>query len=440
MSNSTSLVQRSTHSKCVRDQPWYERGSMSEAVSTRTLIALMLSAVGVGAWAVGVQTFEALASAGVGLTAAGALLSLKKGDAQRLAKEWWPVGAFVAWSLLAPTIAGRPPSGSGLARTLDWLALPFAVISWQQTAPELRGLAGKVAAVTMLLSCAIAGFQHYGVWPVEAAFTSWRWTQLPFQRVYELVPGTTDRFMGGGALFHRLKFAHVTSLGVIATIVFAARSKPGSKATWFVVAGIAGLSVWLFPYARMAAVAMTAAAGVTLVRASTAPRRAALVAVCFCAVGSAIVWFTPAMRDRFATSFTAQGSGDRIELLETGWRAVKEHPFTGVGPGQFRPAKFADATTPTMVTDNAGKSHFQILSMAAETGVPGAILFLLMLGWIARRGWRSPLTLGAITFFALLSLAHDPLFQAPFSMALVAILAVGVADAAREPTAPASPS
>jgi O-antigen ligase len=412
---------------------------MSEAVTTRTIIALILSAVGVCAWAVGVQTFEGVASAGVGLTAAGALLSLKKGDAPQLARQWWPVGAFVGWSLLAPTIAGHPPSGSGVARTLDWLALPFAVISWQQTAPQLRAIAGKIAAGVMLVSCAVAGFQHYGVWPAEETFSAFRWTQLPFQRVYELVPGTTDRFMGGGLLFHRLKFSHVTSLGVIAAIVIAARSKPGTKGAWFAVAGLAGLSVWLFPYARMAAVAMTAAAGVTIVRASTQPRRAALVAACFCAVGSSIVWFTPAMRDRFATSFTAQGSGDRIELLETGWRAVQEHPIVGIGPGQFRPAKFAAANTPTLVTDNAGKSHLQILSMAAETGIPGALLFVGMLVWIAHRGWRSPLSLGAITFFALLSLAHDPLFQAPFSMALVGVLAAGVADARRATPEP-SPS
>jgi len=406
---------------------------MSEAVSIRTLSALLLSAVGVAAWAVGVQSFEGMASAGLGLTAAGALLSLKRGDAARLARQWWPVGAFVGWSLLAPTLAGRPPSGSGLARTLDWLALPFAAVSWSQTAPQLRAAAGKLAAAVMLVSCAVAGFQHYGLWPIEAAFEPWKWTQLPFQRVYELVPGTTDRFMGGGLLFHRLKFAHVTSLGVIAAIVIAARSKPGTRGSWFALAAVAGLSVWLFPYARMAAVAMTAAAGVTLVRASTAPRRAALVAVGLAAVAASIVWFTPAMRERFATSFTAQGSGDRLELLETGWRAVVEHPITGVGPGQFRPAKFADPTTPTLVTDNAGKAHLQLLSIAAEAGIPGALLFLLMLGWIASRGWSSPLTVGALTFFALLSLAHDPLFQAPFSMALVGILAVGVTDARPKP-------
>lgn len=402
---------------------------MSEAVSTRTLVALLLSALGLGAWAVGAQTFEGAASAGLGLTAAGALLSLGPGDASRLARAWWPVGAFVAWSLLAPLLAGAPPSGSGLARTLDWLALPLAAIAWKQTAPQVQRAVGKLAAVVMLASCAVAGLQHYGAWPAEAAFADYRWTQLPFQRVYELVPGTSDRFMGGGLLFHRLKFSSVTALGVLAAIAVASRSKPGSREAWFAIAGLAALSVWLFPYARMAAVAMTVAAGVTLVHAAQRPRRAAAVAVVLGAAAVLIVLLTPAMRDRFASSFTSEGSGARLELLQTGLRAVQAHPLTGVGPGQFRPSKFADAATPTLVTDNVGKAHLQLLSTAAETGVPGALLFVLMMIWVARRGWRSPLTLGSLTFFGLLSLAHDPLFQAPFSMALVGVLAVGDADA-----------
>jgi len=413
---------------------------MPEVVSTRKIVALLLSALGLGAWMVGVQTLEALASAGLGLSAAGALLGLNKETAARLPRDWWPVLAFVGWSLLAPTLTGNPPTGSGAARTLDWLALPLAALSWQQTAPALKSLAGKLAALTMLISCAVAGLQHFGIWPPEAAFAPYQWANLPFQRVYEQVPGTTDRFMGGGLMFHRLKFAHVTSLGVLAAIVVASRSKPGSKEAWLFVAALAGLSIWLFPYARMAAVSMTVAAGLTLVRASTQPRRAAIAAVAMTAVAAGIVWFTPAMRERFATSFTAQGSGDRVELLETGWRAVTEHPLTGVGPGQFRPMKFAEANTPTLVTDNYGKAHFQILSMAAETGIIGALLFLLMLGWIARRGRHSPLMLGAMSFFALLSLAHDPLFQAPFSMALVGVLAVAATPRSTSAESPAASS
>jgi O-antigen ligase len=355
-----------------------------------------------------------------------------------MAITWWPVALFVAWSLLVPTLAGRPPNGSGVARTVDWLALPFAALVWERATPTASRVIALGAAAALLVSCALAGLQHFGAWPAEAAFEGLRWTQLPFARVYELVPGATDRFMGGGLHFHRLKFAHVSALGVLAAACLAPRSRLALG-----VAAAGFLSVWLFPYARAAAVAMTVAVGVALVRGAARPKRAALLAGGVALLALALVLLTPTLRDRFASSFTAGGSGERVELLETGWRAVKEHPFAGIGPGQFRPAKFADPETPTLVTDNAGKAHQQLLSIAAETGVPGLLCFLGMLGTLGWRGRRSPLMLGALCFFALLSLAHDPLFQAPFSMTLVLVLGLAssraAADAARG-SGPASPT
>ena len=50
----------------------------------------------------------------------------------------------------------------------------------------------------------------------------------------------------------------------------------------------------------------------------------------------------------------------------------------------------------------------------------------------SRRQWShyGALTQGAIALFALLSLAHDPLFQAPVSMALMLAIGLGLKDAA----------
>ncbi len=43
------------------------------------------------------------------------------------------------------------------------------------------------------------------------SFSSLEPLHLSFEQVYELVPGSTDRFMGGGLLLHRLRFANVTA-------------------------------------------------------------------------------------------------------------------------------------------------------------------------------------------------------------------------------------
>lgn len=120
--------------------------------------------------------------------------------------------------------------------------------------------------------------------------------------------------------------------------------------------------------------------------------------------------------------------------MAAGVEAVRQHPFVGIGPGQFRPSKFSDPTMAEHVKDNPGKAHNQYLSMAAETGIPGAIIFVALLVWLAAIARSRPygaLTQGSIVFFALLSLAHDPLFQAPVSMALMLAIGLGLAERSR---------
>ena len=65
-------------------------------------------------------------------------------------------------------------------------------------------------------------------------------------------------------------------------------------------------------------------------------------------------------------------------------------------------------------------------SIAAEAGVIGLLLFLWLLVFLARSlkldTTAGAAGAGALAFFVLLSLTHDPLFQAPFSMALALAL------------------
>ena len=80
--------------------------------------------------------------------------------------------------------------------------------------------------------------------------------------------------------------------------------------------------------------------------------------------------------------------------------------------------------------EHRGKSHIQFLSIAAEQGVPGLVAFLVMLAAVARRlrpgNPAGVAAIGALVFFLMLSTLHDPLYHAPFSMALVLMLAAGV--------------
>jgi O-antigen ligase len=379
-----------------------------------------LRLAGLVAWVVGVQALEALATAGLVATVVSVLPELRRLPL----RPFWPLAAWLGWSLLAPLLDGALPTGTGVARALDWVALPL--VGWAVWSLPSRRPLVVALGVTLSLSCLVAGLQHLGAWPPLEAFEPWRWTKLPFERVYEPVPGNAARFMGGGLIFHRLKFAHVSSLAILALVVAGARAEArvDRLLAWAVAAG-ATLAVWVFPHARMASLALLGALLITV--ALLAPRRDLALGVIALVLGVSVAtaWSVDSVRARLASAQTEEGGGHRGELRASGVRAVLAHPVVGMGLGQFRPSKFPSPEMPDAVRENPGKAHNQFLSMAAEVGVPGALLFLAVLASLAARATQAPdgvLTLSALALFVGLSLAHDPLFQPTFSMALVLAL------------------
>nr|WP_225937022.1 O-antigen ligase family protein [Myxococcus sp. RHSTA-1-4] len=236
--------------------------------------------------------------------------------------------------------------------------------------------------------------------------------------------------MGGGLLFHRLKFAHVSALVILVLLAFGLRAQ-GRNRVLALGAAAAGLgAVIAFPYARAASAALVASCVAVLVLGSP-HRRLALLLGGLLAVGAlGVVWMKPTLRNRFASSLTHEGSGDRMMLLKAGVDAVKLYPVAGTGAGRFRAGEWVDASAPIAVREQRGKAHNQLLSVAAELGLPGLVFFLVLLVSVARRMTLAHPAgvagVGALCFFLLLSAVHDPLFQAPFSMALVLAFAVGV--------------
>jgi O-antigen ligase len=399
---------------------------------TRTAWRSYVAQAGLLAWGTGVQLSEALAAAGMLLTLL-AVLPPKPGWHAR-AHRAWPLWAFVLYCLLAPVLAGHWPSASGTARILDWCFLPVAAAALPLLSPLARRRLGVAVAAIFLLSCAAALCQHWGLWPQPNTFASLRWTGLPFQRMYEPLPGEPSRFMAGGLLLHRLKFAHVGGLVVLAYLDLGLlrRSAPA-----LAVAVVGALCVLWLPHARAASVALVVAIGLLFYfRLSGRWRWASVAGVLV--VSAALVLSVPSLGLRFASAVTDEGSGDRRFLAESALRAVEEHPLAGVGLGRYRPGLFASVDTPEDVVRHAGKAHNQYLTLAAEAGIPAALLFIAVLIFCWRR-LQPARPLGAagrssLVFLALVSLLHDPLFHAEVSMAVV--LALGLALGATEEDEP----
>jgi O-antigen ligase len=392
-----------------------------------------LLAASLGVWAVGVQVAEPLAAVGMAGCAVVAIWSARGDLPARglwLLRQWWPLWALLAWALLAPTLAGRPPTGNGAARLIDFVGVPLA--GWAVARAGSTGGARVLgwAAAVLALSCGVAGLQHFGVWPTSETMRTFAFTRIPFDRVYEQVPGTTDRYMAGGLLFHRLKFSHTGGLVVLTLLSFGLVARGRRRAALLALAALGMGALLVFPFARAGAAALLLCAALVVVL-SVARRRLALLAGAgLLLAGLAVVQIHAPLRERFVRAATAEGSGERMQLLSAGVTAVREHPVAGLGPGRFRSRDFAAADASAHIREHNGKAHNQLLSTAAETGVVGALLFLGLLLTVARR--LRPTTphgraaLGCLAFFALLSLFHDPLFHAPFSMALPLALGLGL--------------
>jgi O-antigen ligase len=385
-----------------------------------------LAGVGLTLWGTGVQLSEALAATGMLLSLVAVLAPGPTWRAR--AQQDWPLWAFVVWCLGAPALGGHPPTAGGVARILDWCFLPVAAAALPLLGPPARRRLAIAVAGVFVASCAAALCQHWGLWPDEDAFADWRWTGLPFQRMYEALPGEPSHFMAGGLLLHRLKFAHVGGFFVL-TFLDLGLARRNRRAVGLALVG-ALCVVWL-PHARAAAVALVVSMGVVLgLRLSGAWRWRALAGGLVLA--AAVALGVPSLRQRFAAAATEEGSGNRRWLAASALRAVAEHPLTGVGLGRYRPGLYASADTPAEVARHAGKAHDEFLTLAAEAGLPAALLYGLVLAWCWHSAHpASPLGAagrGCVLFLALLSLLHDPLFHAEVSMA--AVLALGVARGA----------
>jgi O-antigen ligase len=374
------------------------------------------AAVALGLWATGCLLHEALATAGAAFAAVIALLSGRP-TAQGVRRYAWLLTGL-GLALVGPSLAGRWPTGSGVARLVDWLLIPAAAVCVTQAHRRWLWSAAIAATTVWLMSCAAAVAQYLGLWPVAEAFDGWRFTRLPFDRVYEAVPGREDRFMAGGLLLHRLKFAHVGVLAVIATASVALQTNR-RRFGWVIVTAIGAASVWALPHARAGAVALTCGLLVLVGRSLRGWRGYALIGV-VAAVATAIVVASPSVRERFGRL----GSDDeRSTLVSAGLRAAWEFPLLGVGAGRFHPRDFTPLPVPSAVQAHQGKAHMQWLTFAAEGGVPAALCLLLTMLLFARRGLHEGATgapgLAVVVAVLLLTVGHDVLFHPEVSMAVM---------------------
>jgi O-antigen ligase len=384
-------------------------------------------------WAIGTQTLEGISTAGFACClAVVVVIALRRwslAGAGRVIAAWGPLWMFIAWALLVPLLAGRKPAGVGIGRLTDWLGLPAAAFAFSCLSRGQRRALAWSTAIVFLVSCGAAFLQYFGKWPPLERFHALHWTRIPFSRVYEPIAGQLGRFYGGGLQFHRLKFSHAGALVIIAAFAVALGQRGWRRLAPAVVVAAGVLTILVASQARAAIVALAVALLVMMLVAGVRLRKILAVSVLLALAGGVVLVASPGTRSRFAHTFDHESNGDRGAIWKVATRAIRSSPWVGVGLGQFQIRKFATSETPFSVEFHEGKAHNQFMTFAAETGIPGAILFVLLLIWlfVTCRGAGAAVGRGAVTFFAVLSCSHDPLFHATVSMGVM--LLCGIARA-----------
>ncbi len=402
---------------------------------------------------VGVQISEGIATGGLALTVAGALADAwyrrRSLDWASFFTRWRWLVAFAVWAVFAPFFALHAPSGTGVGRLFDWLALPAMLRAFQIADERQRRHLLWAGAVTLVASALVAGLQHFGAFPDQLTMRRWNILGWNTDRVYEPVRGAftrvaglivcreiPTRFMAGGLAFHRLVFSDVSCLGILFGVAVAMRETGWRRLLAMSIAAFALVAIVAFAYVRAGPAAVLGGAAVVMLLGSTNRRRAlAVIGGTFLLVLALVVLIRP-VRARFASSLTFAGSGDRPAIWETATHALETSPVVGIGLWRFRVGDWVPPSGPALLQGFGGKAHDQFLTFAVETGIPGALLFIL---WLLSLGARlDPSTQGgafgwgALAYFALLSLVHDPLFHATFSMAFVLALAWALASGSRK--------
>lgn len=183
--------------------------------------------------------------------------------------------------------------------------------------------------------------------------------------------------------------------------------------------------------------------GIVAAAAMTNWRRAAAALVILALLGGAVLFMYTPIRQRTAMFASAALTGDwdlfvsgRTASVLAAWQMFLDHPLLGVGVHvyqyEFLPYRFeAEEQHPQLLRfaskgSNFGEAHNDHVEVLAETGIPGYLLLLSVLGYVASRSWRAtgadpPSRFQRVLAFPL-SLSFSILALAQFPLSLAAVV------------------
>ena len=362
---------------------------------------------------------------------AGAAISfawqLARGDerARELGALSWPLAALVAWfgvSLLwTEDLRQGAVSVAAFYLPFGLLALTVARVPWSRR--WLGGLAVQLGAMAIVFAD-IGGYQ----WLTRDVFWNPKLiignTYAPFYRVNSVFwdPSIYGRFL---------------VLAILAALVVCLFARDARLA---VGAAAVGAALWLglvLSFSQSSFVALVA--GVLVAAAAVWGRRAVAALALTAALLVSVGFSAPELRRTLVNDFEGglnRATSGRATLLKNGVRIAADHPVAGVGLGGFKRA-YAERVGLRGKEPRRGASHTTPVTVAAEAGAPGLVLFgwllVVAVGGALRRASRSFAGQTSLVVALLLiaiavhSLFYNAFFEDPLTWVLFGLAAVVLA-------------
>jgi len=362
--------------------------------------------------------------------AAGAAIvlawELLRGDgrSRELGLASWPLGAFVAWTGMS--LAWSKDVHEGAIEVLAFY-VPFTLIALSVARLPWRRLWLYVLyaeLVLMALVFAATGFYQYE-------------TRDIFQNPKVITGNAYAAFFRVNSVFWDPSvYGRFLVVALIPTVVLIVRGRDLRVALAGVVFVVVGWLGLLISFSQSSFAALLA--GVVGIAAVAWRWKSLIAVVAAIAVLAGIAASEPMVRHSLVHHTTAglnSASSGRYSLVANGIRIAVAHPGTGVGVGGFKRA-YARRVHLKGKEPKTAASHDTPVTVAAETGVIGLVLFVWLIAAVLVDGFRrvDRSFAGQVSLAAVMSLAailvhsffYNDFFEDPTTWLLLGLVALAV--------------
>ncbi len=337
---------------------------------------------------------------GVVVVAALALAWDLYGDDSNRSRELgplaWPVAAFISWEGVSLLWSKDPRQG---AIELLFFVLPFGLLA--VVLARLTWSRGWVLALYVQLALMALVVAVIGIYQYETRTIFWN----PKVRVDNAYAPSGWFYRVNSVFYDPSIYGRFLVVGILASlvVVLVRRGDP----LWAVAAALAIVVTWagLLPsFSQSSFLALMVAVAVAVV--ITWGRWSLLLVGAVVVLLAVALAASPAIRHKASLSHVTSG---RSTLVSTGLKVAYHHPAGGVGVGGFKRA-YANLAHLRGKDPKAAASHTTPITVAAELGLPGLLLF----AWLV--------VTAVVLAFRRLGRDFDGAARLAFGLALVAIL------------------